>query len=385
MDKQDPYDHAHRHLPSYPKAFVTFARLRREGGRVFVAMPFEAEHSASLWEVIHGVCAIHGLNVRRGDTSVYPNPIVADVLSELEQAEIIIADLTGLNPNVLYELGMAHVRCDSVVLVCREGQALPFDLHSIRCIFYELSTHEGRVRFGDALSKSLQALRSLGAPVVIKSKLERTRHIVKDLQTLARASDEELAHDVVWFSGFLSSFAIGPDEAFKPEEAEYKAALFEERKALLDLAQRGCCLRVIISPPTHDLIIDQRTTACTRLKCLIKFLESRDKALDHIDWAISPYRQKNFYIIGSLSYFEGYKRPHQSGYTLTLRQSSLESIRGNTALYEALFEEVVTHTLTTYGQGGAASRRVALRLGTLQALRTSSKICRCGGVNGEPA
>jgi hypothetical protein len=356
------------HLPAYPKAFITFARLARERDRVFVAMPFEAEHSTVLWNVIHGVCEIHGLTARRGDSSSYPNPIVADILAELERAEIIIVDLTDLNPNVLYELGMAHVRCDSVILVCREGQKLPFDLSTIRCIFFDLSTPGGRIKFGESLGKTLQALRAVGPPVVIKSKLDRTELIVKDLQSLATLTDEELRNEVVWFSGFLSSFAIGPDESFEPGEEKFRGALQEERDALLTLARRGCVVRNIISPPIHDVIADQMERACVRMRYLLKFLQSDDEALKNIDWAVSPYKQKNLYIIGRLSYFEGYKKPHHTGYSLTLRQSSLEAVRANASLYEVLFEELETDTLNTHGQPGLTDRRASLRIATARCL-----------------
>ena len=82
-------------LPQYPKAFVAAARLAKERDRVFVAMPFEDEHPRILWRVIQGVCNIRGLNLRRADSSSYPDLIVADILEEIERAEIVVADLTG--------------------------------------------------------------------------------------------------------------------------------------------------------------------------------------------------------------------------------------------------------------------------------------------------
>src|SRR5713226_4568338 len=78
-------------LPSYPKAFIATARLSRERDRAFVAMPFGASHSDALWKVIQAVCAIRGMTATRGDTPRGSDVIVADILRELEAAEIVIA------------------------------------------------------------------------------------------------------------------------------------------------------------------------------------------------------------------------------------------------------------------------------------------------------
>ena len=91
------------------------------------------------------------MHVRRGDMPLLPNSIIADVVEEIETAEIIIADLTGLNANVMYELGMAHARCQAVILLCRRGQTLPFDLASIRCIFYDVGAEDGSLTAGACL------------------------------------------------------------------------------------------------------------------------------------------------------------------------------------------------------------------------------------------
>jgi hypothetical protein len=172
-------------LPIYPRAFIAAAKLQRERDRVFVAMPFEANHSKTLWKLIQSTCEIHELVPRRGDSNQTAHSIVADVLEELESAQIILADLTGLNANVLYELGIAHVRCDSVVLLCQRGQPLPFDLASIRCLFYDLSTALGREELAVSLGRVLEELRQPGKPTIIDGSTERTQSVVADLRLLA--------------------------------------------------------------------------------------------------------------------------------------------------------------------------------------------------------
>lgn len=361
-------------LPVYPKAFIAAARLTRERDRVFVAMPFGARHTEALWRVIRGLCDIHGLNVVRGDSAVRPNPIVADILEELERAEIIVADLTGLNPNVLYEVGIAHARCDSVILLSQKEQSLPFDLANIRCISYDLSTREGQIELAERLGRTLEALKTVGPPMVIESTIERTNFIVNDLKALANLCDEELSKETVWFSGFLSAFAIG--EEGEEIEDKYYRALIDERKALLSLALRGCRIRCIITPVSQTALIPARLdVARRRTSNLITFLESNRAELRNIEWAVSDHMQKNLYIIGRISCFEGFKKGIQRGFSLTLRQTQLGAIDANVSLYEILFDRLATKTVATYSGQVTDDRREALRLATIDCLQESLRYC----------
>jgi len=364
-------------LPQYPKAFVAAARLAKERDRVFVAMPFEDEHPRILWRVIQGVCNIRGLNLRRADSSSYPDLIVADILEEIERAEIVVADLTGLNPNVLYELGIAHVRCDSVILLCQKGQRLPFDLASFRVIFFDFSSIDGQVAFADRLGRTLDEIRVIGPPTTTQSVLERTRLVISDLQTLASRPDDELSREVVWYSGFLSSFAISAEEPFPPEEEEYQKALMQEKDSLLALARRGCVIRCIITPPSPDALLRGKLDiAYCRVKALLQFLMSHDETLKNIEWAVSPFRQKSLYLIGHVSLYEGYKRGFQRGFGLTLRQTGLDAINACISLYEVLFEYQSTYTLANFGVGELDDRREALRLSTIKCLEGSLEFLR---------
>ncbi len=51
---------------------------------------------------------------------------------------MLIAELTSRNPNVYYELGLAHALRKPVVLVCSNEEDVPFDLKHIRVIYYEM-------------------------------------------------------------------------------------------------------------------------------------------------------------------------------------------------------------------------------------------------------
>jgi hypothetical protein len=61
------------------------------------------------------------------------------VWSGINNAKVLVAELTSKNPNVFYELGIAHALQKPVVLISSNEEDVPFDLKHIRVIYYETS------------------------------------------------------------------------------------------------------------------------------------------------------------------------------------------------------------------------------------------------------
>ncbi|MGD9634304.1 MAG: hypothetical protein AB7O59_25460 [Pirellulales bacterium] len=76
--------------------------------------------------------------VVRSDTIGEPGRITTQILRELADATVVLADLTGTNPNVMYELGIRQALLKPFVLLAEKGQRLPFDLNDFRTVFYQL-------------------------------------------------------------------------------------------------------------------------------------------------------------------------------------------------------------------------------------------------------
>src|SRR5262249_44743292 len=79
-----------------------------------------------------------GLRCYRADEIYGTSSIMQDVWKAIRGARLIIAELTGRNPNVLYELGISHVLRKPAILLTQTMDDVPFDLRHLRCIVYSL-------------------------------------------------------------------------------------------------------------------------------------------------------------------------------------------------------------------------------------------------------
>jgi hypothetical protein len=102
----------------------------------FVAMPF----TDAFEDVFHyGITpAVHaaGLICERVDQISFTGDVVHRMTERIGAAQVVVADLTGANPNVYLEVGYVWGRGVPTVLVCRQDTTLQFDVRGQRCLFY---------------------------------------------------------------------------------------------------------------------------------------------------------------------------------------------------------------------------------------------------------
>lgn len=121
----------------------------------FVIMPFDEEFTPVYDDVIRPVLEKVGFHVERADDIESQQSILKDIIERIHSSKIIVADLTTTNPNVFYELGLAHALKKSVILIAQSVEEIPFDLRSQRLLKYDV--HFSRI--GDAMSELEQYAR----------------------------------------------------------------------------------------------------------------------------------------------------------------------------------------------------------------------------------
>jgi hypothetical protein len=106
----------------------------------FVMMSF-AKPTGDYYEKIYAPAIQKaGLNAIRADDDIFgTGKIVEQIWTGINDAKVLVADLTGRNPNVFYELGLAHALDKPVVLVCANESDVPFDLRHIRVIYFDVT------------------------------------------------------------------------------------------------------------------------------------------------------------------------------------------------------------------------------------------------------
>ncbi len=103
----------------------------------FVIMPFGGWFDQYYTEIYKPAVTEAGLEPKRSDDLYRPSQIVQDIWNYTKKAKILLADLTGKNPNVFYELGLAHALAKPVILVTESEVDVPFDLRNLRYIVYD--------------------------------------------------------------------------------------------------------------------------------------------------------------------------------------------------------------------------------------------------------
>jgi hypothetical protein len=164
----------------------------------FVIMPFGEPFDSYYREIFVPAITKVGLKPIRADEINKPGVIVNQIWKGINEADVCIAEISEQNPNVMYELGLAHSIGKPVVQVVQKIEDLPFDLQSLRHIVYRTDS----VRWAEILSEKLEKmLRETVSDPSLAQALQPRAKIKPD-------QDKE-AFD----SAFL--MVLGPDESIR--------------------------------------------------------------------------------------------------------------------------------------------------------------------------
>jgi len=99
-------------------------------------MPFAPEFNSVYRKGVKAAASAADVDCRRVDEQIFSEGILDRVYAEIARADLIIADMTGCNPNVFYEVGYAHALNKPVILITRDAGDIPFDLKQMQHIVY---------------------------------------------------------------------------------------------------------------------------------------------------------------------------------------------------------------------------------------------------------
>jgi len=148
----------------------------------------------------------HDLEVIRADEINKTGSLIKDILTNIYNSFIVIADLTGQNPNVFYELGVRHCLKPRTILIAQSIEDIPFDLKDYRTIIYE-SSAKGAILFKEELNNYLTEIfetpDNSDNPVldrlgdIIKQRIIELENENKELRESKQENDE--LHDKIKF------------------------------------------------------------------------------------------------------------------------------------------------------------------------------------------
>ena len=138
----------------------------------FVIMPFSKtteSHTENYWtdffNIIKDIMEAEGYNCSRSESGPYK--LFSNIVTQIENSDIVVAVLTDLNANVWYELGIRHTLKNGTIMLLQKGQQPPFDISDFGIIFYEDTINLNR-HIRQEISKYLDkfTLSSCDSPVI---------------------------------------------------------------------------------------------------------------------------------------------------------------------------------------------------------------------------
>lgn len=151
----------------------------------FVLMPFDESFDDIYKLGIKETASQLGIKAERVDEQIFQEGILERIYRQIEAADLVIADMSGQNPNVFYEVGYAHAKEKLCILMTKNASDIPFDLKHHRHIVYADSINGLRDSLSEELAwakNEITNVRSSRIKVVLKNifgNLERTKYYAK--------------------------------------------------------------------------------------------------------------------------------------------------------------------------------------------------------------
>ncbi len=121
------------------------AKLERSR-EIFVLMPFQEQFQTLYYKVIEPIVKSLNFSCSKADENLSVGTVIDQIFDSIKYSLLIIADETGKNPNVFYELGLAHCLKKKVLIITQNEDDIPFDIAHIRHFKYKYESNFGSLK-----------------------------------------------------------------------------------------------------------------------------------------------------------------------------------------------------------------------------------------------
>jgi hypothetical protein len=169
-------------------------------------MPFTEPYDSYYTAIFRPALESAGYDTTRADDVFTPRPVILDIQRAIQDADLILCEMSQRNPNVFYELGLSHAIGKPAILVARKEEDIPFDLRHIRVIIYDYTRPGWEATLKNSITKAATAVTDsseIWPPAMSAS---------PDRQVGLRAFVHEIAFNLSEIDRFLS-YGFTIDEA----------------------------------------------------------------------------------------------------------------------------------------------------------------------------
>ncbi|MBL4279602.1 hypothetical protein H8F10_17050 [Vibrio fluvialis] len=184
----------------------------------FVIMPFSEPFETYYRRIIKPAIDESDLYTARGDSLFRSTHIMDDIWTSIVDSSIVIAELTGKNPNVYYELGLAHALKKPAILISSNIDDVPFDLRPLRVLIYD----KNDPNWGDLLKEKI----SNAIQETLNSPTEAIPHTFREYKKPTTQEEVTLASRVSFLENQVSELII------ESQLDDYESAEFESQLSL---------------------------------------------------------------------------------------------------------------------------------------------------------
>lgn len=254
---------------------------------IFVLMPFDEQFNDIYKFGIKGAAEDMGAYAERVDEQIFNEGILERIFNQISKADVIVADMTGRNPNVFYEVGYAHALGKVVLLLTQNVDDVPFDLKHRPHIVYAGKIETLREKLTERLIWAINESSNKGKQHLLERFLVSQSGVEIPL---SNSSDEIPILEQVPVDCYYDGFYLSPNFSIRNRSPE---TVNISRIYLFTPTEYEASNPNSDSPVVMDSI-DSPDGLSNQCKLTVKYSHLTPEAVDLIEVEIGPFEKGEF-------------------------------------------------------------------------------------------